>query len=235
MKRRFDIAFVPTEEPVAEPVTKFGGQPVWLEQPEWPISRAAGIPMRFIGQIALDDLKPAPGCAGRMAYLFMTDTDPVDGEIGLVSGQHDPRSGENAVILQPGGDRPVETRPIINGPTLIRGMGRRRRGAVKSGPGEFRVRLTARDDPDFIDLDVLLELDEDAAEDYCDALAGSKLGGTPGFLQEPVFPYGPDRSLLVLQLSQDELPFFVDFGDEGIGFLFVEVPGDQACFLWQGN
>jgi hypothetical protein len=35
-------------------VTKFGGQPVWLEAPQWPIGRANGKPMEFIGQVALD-------------------------------------------------------------------------------------------------------------------------------------------------------------------------------------
>ncbi len=233
MQRRFDIEFLPCSEPVTELVTKFGGQPVWLEAPEWPISRAAGIPMRFIGQISLDDLHPGRGYEGRMAYLFMTDAEPVDGEIGLVSGQYDPEAGENAVILQPGGDRPVETQAIVEGPTLLRDMGRRPRGARDWGPNEFRVRLTARQDPDFVDLDVLMARDEDAAEDYADALAGTKLGGTPGFIQEAAFPFGPQGSRLVLQLSQDELPFFVDFGDDGMGYLFVKVPGDQARFLWQ--
>src|SRR5437016_242826 len=40
------------EQPVHEPVTKFGGQPVWLGEPAWPISRNYG-PMQFVCQVAV--------------------------------------------------------------------------------------------------------------------------------------------------------------------------------------
>jgi len=49
------------EKPVKKPVTKFGGQPVWIDRPQWPLSREKSWPMRFIGQIALK-----PELFGRM-------------------------------------------------------------------------------------------------------------------------------------------------------------------------
>src|SRR5436190_2976823 len=69
---RYDLTFHASESPIAEPVTKFGGQPVWLSVPQWPLSRATGELMRFIGQVAI----PAalfPASRARMAYVFMTD------------------------------------------------------------------------------------------------------------------------------------------------------------------
>src|SRR4051812_18836685 len=41
------------EQPVTEPVTKFGGQPVWLGEPAWPISRSDGVPMQFVCQVSV--------------------------------------------------------------------------------------------------------------------------------------------------------------------------------------
>ncbi|MFI9594544.1 hypothetical protein [Nonomuraea sp. NPDC052265] len=62
------------DEPVLEPVTKLGGQPVWVDEPQWPLSTELGTPMMFLGQFRL------PGEGIRMAYLFMTGgQDHVDG------------------------------------------------------------------------------------------------------------------------------------------------------------
>lgn len=37
--------FVEARGPVMEAVTNFGGQPVWIAEPQWPISREIGKPM----------------------------------------------------------------------------------------------------------------------------------------------------------------------------------------------
>ena len=63
------------EAPITAPVTKFGGQPCWLEKPQWPVSLSQGIPMDFIGQVALSDVPSLPESlrsGGRMAYIFMS-------------------------------------------------------------------------------------------------------------------------------------------------------------------
>jgi hypothetical protein len=108
LKRKYTISFRPAPAPVTEPVTKFGGQPVWVGKPEWPLSRETGEPMRFICQVALD-LEIFGGEAGRMAYIFMTDGEE------YVDGTWDP-DGENAVIIQPDGNN-VATRPLATGPS----------------------------------------------------------------------------------------------------------------------
>lgn len=89
------IEFREATRQVHEVVTKFGGQPTWIQQPQWPISRETGKPMRFIGQVALD--RTIFGSVrGQMAYLFMTDDDD------YVDGTWEPDGGENAVVIQPG-------------------------------------------------------------------------------------------------------------------------------------
>ena len=94
MATRKTIAFKDTAKPIREPTTKFGGQPVWLDEPQWPLSRELGVPMRFIGQIAIPP-ELFSGGTGKVAYIFMTDADD------YVDGTWEPNGGENAVVIQP--------------------------------------------------------------------------------------------------------------------------------------
>ncbi|MFG3439525.1 hypothetical protein ACGF0J_19975 [Nonomuraea sp. NPDC047897] len=94
------LEFVSADGPVREPVTKIGGQPVWLEEPQWPSSGITGEPMQFLGQFTIG--------GGRLAYVFMGDED--------LSAL--PEGGENAVVIQPGGRVPdfVTVRARAEGP-----------------------------------------------------------------------------------------------------------------------
>lgn len=106
-KKKYTITLHEAPSPITETITKFGGQPIWVAEPQWPISRATGEPMRFICQIALDtELFGEP--AGRLVYLFMT----------FVNNTYDPEGGENAVIIQPDGISDVATQPLLTGPTF---------------------------------------------------------------------------------------------------------------------
>ena len=78
------------DAPILEPVTKLGGQPVWVDKPQWPLSTKLETPMMFVGQFRLS------GEEVRMAYLFMTDGED------YVEGTWDSEGGENALIVQPG-------------------------------------------------------------------------------------------------------------------------------------
>ncbi|MFF9457683.1 YwqG family protein [Streptomyces flaveolus] len=71
------------------PVSKFGGQPVWLQEPAWPVNAQTGEPLVFIGQFRV------PGDEVRLAYLFLVED---DGVMGM-----DPTSGEADVLIQPDG------------------------------------------------------------------------------------------------------------------------------------
>ena len=90
--------------------TKFGGQPNWLLEPQWPLSKELKSPMRFIGQINLGDVYPV--LEGKWAYIFMTEDDNE-----YVDGTWEPDGGENAVIIQPDGMNPLEIIGQATGPS----------------------------------------------------------------------------------------------------------------------
>ena len=95
MPRSYRLAFREAIRPDVNPVTRFGGQPAWLEEPVTPLSRRTGKPMTFICQIEVPADWHAKGPA-RMAYVFMTgggfDYDAVE--------TWNPDDGETAVIVQ---------------------------------------------------------------------------------------------------------------------------------------
>lgn len=109
MLPKFEIEeFIRVKSKVNEPITKFGGQPVWLTEPQWPISKGwDDRPMMFVAQIAFDDRVFENG-QGKMAYIFVAhpqspDDDFFDPDIIF------PDEGENAVIIQPEGDVNIDT------------------------------------------------------------------------------------------------------------------------------
>jgi uncharacterized protein YwqG len=199
-----------SKTPISDYVTKFGGQPVWIDTPEWPKSRETGNPMMFIGQIAIDP-QIFPNMSGKMAYLFMTS------EEEYVDETWEPDGGENAVIIQPGtSDVPCDE--ISTGPTL---------------ESEYSVKLKFREEPNFVSESERMKNWEEAEQDeYCNALEGDKIGGTPLFIQADDFPKGEDWQLL-LQLDSVTVPFDINFGDSGVGYAFINKTGTKAKFLWQ--
>ncbi|MBK0868194.1 MAG: hypothetical protein IJH84_02060 [Saccharopolyspora sp.] len=109
---RQNLRFVESEAPIREPVTKFGGQPVWLDAPAWPLSASQGRPMRFLGQIRL------PGEQVRLAYLFLTE-DFSDDPDDFVDNTFEPEGGENALFAQPGEPADFyQVAGIAKGPTF---------------------------------------------------------------------------------------------------------------------
>jgi hypothetical protein len=113
MKKKYTITFHEVQTPITEPVTKFGGQPVWITEAQWPLSRRLGIPMQFICQIKLYPELFGP-LEAQMAYIFMTDHIDID-----PYWTSEPDEGENAVILQPGAWS-GPTLPLTEGPSLYR-------------------------------------------------------------------------------------------------------------------
>ena len=201
MKQKHTLRLAFSAKPIRQPITKMGGQPVWLEAPQWPISPYFQEPMLFLGQVALD---PAlfGGAPGRLAYIFITDPDAI-GTLTLRESRNagfwaEPFDGENAVIIQPGGrflKDDLRVLPLATGP----GLSRQRRG--KRGRGvpervELRAHLIASEDPDYT-----------APEDTTDEqLAENKVGGTPALQADLDYPMLADWPLLV-QLNLGNLPF----------------------------
>jgi uncharacterized protein YwqG len=223
MPKRKNLEFFEAKKPITDFVTKFGGQPNWIENPEWPLSKATGEPMRFIGQIALE-FELFGSIPGRMAYLFMTDDASVD-------NTSESNGGENALIIQPGNNE-IRTEPLRKGPTLYR-MVKKLFGAINVPEAlEFGVQLTPDEDPEWLNESAEFGLPQEELEARNKSLCGNKIGGVPGFLQGDEFP---DDGVwkLVLQLDSGSVPFFVNFGDAGIGYAFMAEDGSRGKFLWQ--
>jgi uncharacterized protein YwqG len=212
--RKYTVSLHPAPLPIAEPVTRFGGQPVWLAEPEWPVSKETGEPMRFICQVALYP-EIFGDVEGRMAYIFITDGDE------YVDGTWEPDGGENAVIVQPGGDN-VPTQPLATGPTLYQMEEVEGHEWLQPVPCEFTVELESGDDLERGGED---DRDEEAYREL-------KIGGTPIFLQGEEYPEGGTWHLL-LQLDSASVPFYVNFGDAGIGYAFISADGRKGKLLWQ--
>ncbi len=97
-------------DPSDTPKTKFGGQPDWVETPQWPISTELKGPMRFIAQIEVGDV--FPDHKGKVAYIFMTEDDDE-----YIDGTWEPDGGENAVIIQPSGEYSSSIQTLDSGPS----------------------------------------------------------------------------------------------------------------------
>jgi uncharacterized protein YwqG len=226
MPKKLSLEFVEAASPITEFVTKFGGQPVWIGEPQWPLSRETGNPMRFVCQIALDaDL--FPNMAARMAYFFMTEEESDE----FVDGTYDPDGGENAVVLQPGVPL-VPTAPLGAGPTLFRMVPKPGEPMLQSEACELRVLTTEGTDPEFVSEDELFKLPPDQSAALRGKVNENKIAGTPVFLQCDQFPFD-DGCRLLFQLDACSVPFYVNFGDSGVGYAFLNAEGDEAKFLWQ--
>jgi hypothetical protein len=230
MPKKYDITFHEVQEPILEPVTKFGGQPVWLEDPVWPVSRETGKPMQFICQVALypEFFGHLPG---QMAYLFMTG-DP-EGQ----AETWDPDAGENAVVIQPGSYEGLHTAQAT-GPSLYRietGQGQGR-----EIPCEYSASLEPGEDPSMGEVEAeegrWEDLEDSAVDQAADALRekldGNKIGGTPWFIQGTEYPSDDRVWLPLLQITPD-VPFWINLGDAGSGYGFISEDGTVGKFLWQ--
>jgi Domain of unknown function (DUF1963) len=224
MVPKYAMTFREAPAPITEPVTKFGGQPVWLTAPQWPLSRTTGNPMRFVAQIVLDPAIFGP-TTGQIAYLFITD------EEEFIEDTWHPDCGENAVVIQPGVSR-SPTKRLSCGPSLYR---LRDLPAVSSC--EFAVDLHPGHDPDFVDADVRWHewtTAERAAYSAHLSEDPNKIGGTPWFLAHTQFP-GHGTWQLIVQLDQASLPLSINFGDMGRGYAFLAADGSSGKFLFQSS
>ncbi|WP_436790813.1 hypothetical protein [Yinghuangia sp. YIM S10712] len=202
--------------------TGLGGLPHWLGEPQWPVDPYESELALFIGQFRVlsgDGGGNGDGSGERMVYLFAAGF-----------------SGEHVTVVQPGGQvtESFETQAAATGPTAL-----------------DRVHVLRVDEEvDFSDVERDLEQvegeDEDDREERLEELlderrkdaAGSirmdQLGGpdvVPVWLQGGDLP--GDGRQLVAQLDSCRLPFDVNFGDNGVGYLFLSPDGKSAEFFFQ--
>lgn len=105
------LEFEGADNPRKLSVTKFGGQPDWIDSPQWPLSKELGEPMRFIGQISLQEIG-LQEYSEKVAYIFMTEDDDE-----YVDGTWEYDGEENAIIIQPNGFTQLPTKALESGPT----------------------------------------------------------------------------------------------------------------------
>lgn len=208
MDKIFEIQF--TDLAAQKGKTKFGGQPDWLDNIEWPVSESTGNPMRFICQIDLAEIGYT-AFEAKFAYLFMTDEDE------YVDGTWEPDGGENAVILQPGKNG-IKTTEIKDGPSLYQ--------MVEKPSHDLLV-------PQDFACSVILTESEDKAPEGDTLEIVNKFGGKPVFIQDEEYPSDNEDWKLLLQLDSVDVPFSVNFGDSGVGYAFIRADGKKAKFLWQ--
>jgi hypothetical protein len=217
-------AFVAAGAPVTAPVTKFGGQPVWLAGAQWPVNDAWGEPMRFVCQVELGSVLGDAG-RGRLAYVFVTHAEYGD-EVFFDPDVAFPDEGANAVIVQPGGTYGGSTLPLATGPSLYHGQ---------DGSGaEYTVRLRPGEDPGFVAQDDFVRLPADERDRYWEQVGSDKIGGTPAFFQGDDWPEGGPWTL-ALQFSPDFKPFHLNLGAAAMAFVFVSPDARQGRMLVQDS
>ncbi len=215
---RANMTFTKAEQPITEAITKFGGQPVWIDTPQWPLGKMSGKPMRFIGQIKLDE-KLFGKKQAQMAYIFYSEGIDDNTDTFEIEG------GENAVILQPG----TPLVPVVEQATglTIEDIHNEKTKC------EFKVNMTYSEDPEFIPEYEAWELPPAENEKYYNALGGNKIGGVPGFIQADEFPDNSPWQLL-MQMDDESLheDCYLNFG-VGIAYAMINPEGTKARFFWQ--
>ncbi len=207
MIAKYKIEAFKVQKPIAMLETKFGGQPNWISEPCWPLSKSLQKPMKFLGQFVL-----YPEIFGsilpQIAYLFMTDS-----KDQFVSGTWLPDGGENAVILQPGKQYSHAIK-ILQGPTI--------EDENTKQECEYGIKKEFGYDNE----------NQHLGSKETSYLDENKIGGTPFFLQYFEYP-GLGRWKLIAQIQSTIIPQELNFGDAGIGYIFLSHDISEAKFIWQ--
>jgi hypothetical protein len=213
-------------QPIQTPTLKVGGAPVLLDQIEWPVCRECGQPMDFLAQVPLNQ-PVAFSCSYTMAYVFMCPG-KFDERGWLQCQTWDAFAGANKVVLQSG-----------PGTAIVA-------GSTSTYP-DYCVNIRHTKEP-LVDTSDF-ELDDDLRE----AVSWStKIGGVPAWIQNNDTPRCPNCGEVMRFVAQlnaeldgplpsvrqwnDEKYKFLNFGDAGLGYLFIcekECGAHGAAFLWQ--
>jgi hypothetical protein len=219
MRHRFTSYFPASDaEAAVTDGTRLGGQPHWLEEPRWPVDPYEDELAPFMGQFRV------PAADGdwdrdRMVYLFA---------IGF--------SGEYATVVQPGGQvtESFETQTAATGPTRLDRVHLVRVDEEVDFAQVERELEPVEDEEEYDRAYRFEELLEERQKDAEDSIRMNQLGGpdvVPVWLQRDELP--GESWQLVAQLDSCRLPFSVNFGDSGVGYLFLSPDGKNAEFFYQ--
>ena len=214
------VQLTQAKAPINQLVTKFGGQPVWLEAPKWPLNKNTQEPLAFIGQIVLEK-KIYGTTPAKVAYLFINPEDFADSAL--------PEDGENAVILQPGNNAFYDCIDASTGPALQHSSNTT---FDTDGLCEFEVTLEYREEVPVDELKykrIMLDMENQPSSFIQEEEVLAVLGGTPAWMQADDSLF--DNARLIIQMEED-MPFQVDFG-MGDLYAFMNEAGTEAKCLWQ--
>lgn len=220
MIKKYDIVkFEKAEKKITKPITKFGGQPIGIEESQWPISKSwDDRKMMFVGQILLEK-----GMLGNnedfMIYIFVTHPDDYEDDF------FDPdvtewNGGENVVIIQP--LEKVYKKECPKGPTIFDKNNER---------FEYIPVLKEGADPEFITSDKYQRLDDCERYRYDQLVDTDKIGGTPNFFRGDEWREGDWK--LLLQLHCNFQPFVLNLGAMPVLFVFISGDFKSAGLLVQ--
>lgn len=203
------------EESGVKGKTKFGGQPDWVDKPEWPIGAEFGEPMHFVCQIELETIG-FTDFEAKFAYLFLSDPE-------LDTDTWDPNGGENAIILQPGDNSRFDLKQMNTGPSIShrdnendnKGCGVDLKPLAEKTEQDIFIKNKFRGEPEFW---------QDEAYPYTSKSRIEIVEGKEVEVEEEWH--------LLIQLHDEDVPYFVNFGT-GMGYGFIRNDGKAAKFLWQ--
>jgi len=225
MPKKSHLKFEQVKTPINECVSKFGGQPNWVQEPEWPLDRETNTKMQFVGQIELTE-ELFGETLGKMAYIFFAFDPDLD-------GNWDPNSGLNAVIVQPGDNKlntvADRTGPASNINKHVQGI-----ELDEYGLAEFKLKFDLTNEPDYLNDEMisrLIDTDEEAYNVYANKMEVSKIGGNPFFIQSEEIPLETPWKFLC-QLDESYVPVWVNFGT-GVAYAFIDEAGTSGKILWQ--
>lgn len=182
-----------SERPIAEPVAKIGGAPVFVESADWPVCPACGRTMEFIAQLTLQE----PLHLSRrfaMAYVFqcaLAYPSLEDEGLGTCPGDPDLPIGPTAVLFQRATAPGFVARPVRPPPTSNL---------------EYAMLFEPKEEPD-VDLEVLSDDELNAVVEQI--ATGTRLGGVPVFIQG----YPPVRPIRLADGEEsDAVPYHIPYG-----------------------
>ncbi len=233
------IGFTAVSTPILEPITKFGGQPVWIDEPRWAVDGTNGKKIPFLCQIRLEP-EIFGNIEAKMAYIFHGASD----EEYDWSTDH----GNTAIVLQPGNIvfRAWDWDTKFPDAFLHEAIGPSawRYDSTQENPLvgiECRVECIAGDDPAYIFHEKRENWDEAKQNDYWELLSGHKIGGTPNLWDDDDFPESSDEAMsnwnLLMQMEASgtvsariDQPFDVSYGDGGCGWWFISKDGKNLYY-----
>jgi predicted DNA-binding WGR domain protein/uncharacterized protein YwqG len=222
------VRFTEVKIPITTPITKFGGQPVWLAEPRWPLSARTGHPIPFMCQIKLEP------------ELFGT----IDATIAYIFKDGD--GDDMATVLQPGnivarhdlygqeGDFPLFSIQT-NGSTLRKSISIQEPPFYQSVEVEYSAQLKAGWDAPYAFDDERENWSQEKENRTYSKTIGYKIGGSPCIFDDEFVPEElHEKWNLLLQMRQPEEnedeSALSDYFGEVTCWWFISKDGKQLTF-----